>query len=125
MKPIKFDFGTSSWIVIKVDCVFPMVISLEFRMERYRDGNYQEDAPHFIRAYLFNFILIIQFDDTGIFSWTSTLVRCYTFTIPSALIFSAHWFSTFISLPASFTLITNTMTITFITTLITTFSTWF
>ena len=33
--------------VNKVECAFPMVISSEFRMGRHRDGNHQEDAPHF------------------------------------------------------------------------------
>ena len=32
----------------KVGCVFPMVISSEFRMEQHRDDDHQEDVPHFI-----------------------------------------------------------------------------
>ena len=33
---------------IKEGCICPMVISSEFRMGQYRDGDHQEDAPHFI-----------------------------------------------------------------------------
>ena len=29
----------------KVECVFPLVISSEFRMRLHRDGDHQEDAP--------------------------------------------------------------------------------
>ena len=32
----------------KVACVFPMVISSEFRMRQCRDDDHREDAPHFI-----------------------------------------------------------------------------
>ena len=32
----------------KVKCVFPVVISSEFRMSLHRDGDHQEDAPHCI-----------------------------------------------------------------------------
>ena len=32
----------------KKECVFPVVISSEFRMRRHRDGNHQVDAPYFI-----------------------------------------------------------------------------
>ena len=31
----------------KVGCVFPMVISSDFRMGQHRDDDHQEDAPHF------------------------------------------------------------------------------
>ena len=31
----------------KVRWVFPVVISLKFRMGQYRDGLHREDAPHF------------------------------------------------------------------------------
>ena len=78
------------------------------------------------RPYLVNFTIIIQFDDTSIFSWTSTLFRCYTLTIPSTLIFPAHCCSTFITLPALGAFIANTMASFFIATLIVaTFPAWF
>ena len=32
----------------KVGCIFPMVLSLDFRMRRYTDDDLREDAPHFI-----------------------------------------------------------------------------
>ena len=32
----------------KKGCVFPMVISSEFRMEQHRDDDHQKDVPHFI-----------------------------------------------------------------------------
>ena len=32
----------------KVGCIFPMVISSEFRMGQYRDDDHREDAPHFM-----------------------------------------------------------------------------
>ena len=35
----------------KVGCIFPLVISSEFRMGQYRDDNHREDAPHFIRPF--------------------------------------------------------------------------
>ena len=31
----------------KVECVFPMVISSDFRMGQHRDDDHQKDAPHF------------------------------------------------------------------------------
>ena len=33
---------------VKVECVFPMVISSDFRVGQHRDDDYQEDAPHLI-----------------------------------------------------------------------------
>ena len=33
--------------VAKGWCIFPMVISTEFRMRQFRDVDYQEDAPYF------------------------------------------------------------------------------
>ena len=38
----------------KVGCIFPMVISSEFRMGQYRDVDHQENAPQFIKYYLTN-----------------------------------------------------------------------
>ena len=32
----------------KVGCAFPMVISSDFRMGKYRDDDHEEDAPYFI-----------------------------------------------------------------------------
>ena len=32
----------------KVGCIFPMVISSEFRMRQHRDDDHRDDAPHFI-----------------------------------------------------------------------------
>ena len=32
----------------KVECIFPMVISSDFCMRKYRDDDLREDAPHFI-----------------------------------------------------------------------------
>ena len=36
--------------VSKVGCIFPLVISSEFRMRQNRDGDHREDAPHFTFA---------------------------------------------------------------------------
>ena len=36
----------------KVGRVFPMIILSEFRMEKYRDDDHREDAPHFIKLEL-------------------------------------------------------------------------
>ena len=33
-----------------VGCIFPMVISSEFRMDQHRDDDHREDAPHFINC---------------------------------------------------------------------------
>ena len=35
----------------KVGCVFPMVISPDFRVGQHRDNDHQEDAPHFTCVY--------------------------------------------------------------------------
>ena len=32
----------------KMECILPMVISSEFRIEQYRDDDHREDAPQFI-----------------------------------------------------------------------------
>ena len=34
-------------VIHKVGCIFPMVISSEFRMGQYRDDDHREDASHF------------------------------------------------------------------------------
>ena len=34
-------------MLIKVGCVFPMIISSDFYMERHRDDDYKEYTPHF------------------------------------------------------------------------------
>ena len=39
----KFPYTSNA----KVGCVFPMVISSEFRMRQHRDDDHREDAPHF------------------------------------------------------------------------------
>ena len=36
-----------NFLVHKVGCIFPMVISSDFRMGEHRDDDHQEDAPHF------------------------------------------------------------------------------
>ena len=41
--------GLGSPMRIKVGCVFPMVISSEFRIEQNRDDDHREDAPHFTK----------------------------------------------------------------------------
>ena len=33
--------------IIKVECIFPMVISSEFRMKHYRHDDHREDTTHF------------------------------------------------------------------------------
>ena len=40
--------------------VFPMVISSEFRKEKYRDDDHREDAPHFMMHKL---MLVTDIDD--------------------------------------------------------------
>ena len=45
---IQYPMATVSiFIISKVGCVFPMVISPEFHMGQHRDDNHREDAPHF------------------------------------------------------------------------------
>ena len=41
------QLGDKIKVKVKVGCVFPMVISSEFRMGWYRDDYHQEGAPHF------------------------------------------------------------------------------
>ena len=37
---------------ITVGCAFPMVISSDFHMGKYRDDNHEEDAPYFILPFI-------------------------------------------------------------------------
>ena len=41
-----FNYLTRKIYKYKVGCIFPVVISSEFRMEQYRDDDYREDALH-------------------------------------------------------------------------------
>ena len=58
-------------IVIKVMCVFPMVISSEFHFGKYRDDDHRDDAPHCIFWLLKFWALILSplylchFQDNG------------------------------------------------------------
>ena len=47
-------------MIIKVGCVFPMVISSEFCMGRYRDDNHREGTSHF-NFFSYNFCSSIWF----------------------------------------------------------------
>ena len=49
-----WKIGNSTVIILgayKVGCVFPMVISSEFRKGQYTDDDHREDASHFIGGY--------------------------------------------------------------------------
>ena len=35
----------------KVGCIFPVILSFEFRMGQHRDDGHQEDAPHFKKGF--------------------------------------------------------------------------
>ena len=47
--------------VIKVGCIFPVVISFEFRVKQYRDDDHCEDTPQFPNAENFIFSIILFF----------------------------------------------------------------
>ena len=44
----KYYLRESYLLWCKVGCIFPMVISSEFRMGQFRDDDHRRDAPHFI-----------------------------------------------------------------------------
>ena len=50
MKGDKSDLAKA--VSCKVECIFPMVISFEFRMEHHREDDHREYAPHFKDSYL-------------------------------------------------------------------------
>ena len=71
MKTLRYIASTLS-LFIKVGCIFPMVISTEFRLGQYRDDDRQEDATHCMimgwKTTLRNMILLIS--DSIILGWS-------------------------------------------------------
>ena len=61
-----FNQTYMDYVQIKVGCVFPLAISSEFRLRQYRDGDYRENALHFIN---FNGLwVVVTFVRSSIFS---------------------------------------------------------
>ena len=68
----------------EVGCIFPMVISSEFRMGQYRDDDHSEDAPHFILNSVqfcskFHFYRIFNIPVKKFPSWNSVLYGFFLF----------------------------------------------
>ena len=66
----------------EVGCIFPMVISSEFRMGQYRDDDHCEDAPHFILNSVqfcskFHFLSHIQYPRKKISILKFSIIRIF------------------------------------------------